>query len=103
MEEARALLAVKHLPHAYEVKAKFFLCKYLTEEKQYGEAHDFCTFVETHKGDLGEEQDASEATCALATALMAEEKYDEAIRLLNDALKDNQNNKRVGVRRGSER
>ena len=59
--------------------------------------------METHKGDLGEELDASEATCALATALMAEEKYDEAIRLLNDALKDNQNNKRVGVRRGSER
>ena len=99
VEEAESLLKVKGLPHRYQSLAKYYLCKYNTELKEYGKAHDFCQFVVDNKNDLGEGVDASDAVCALATALLAEDKYDQAIRLLNDALKNDQNNRKVSLRK----
>ena len=90
---------MKGLPHRYQSLAKYYLCKYNTELKEYGKAHDFCQFVVDNKNDLGEGVDASDAVCALATALLAEDKYDQAIRLLNDALKNDQNNRKVSLRK----
>lgn len=97
VEEAESLLKVKGLPHRYMSLANYYLCKYNTELKDYGKAHDYCQFVVNNKNDLGEGIDANDAVCALATALLAEDKYDEAIRLLNDALKDDKGNKKVCV------
>lgn len=43
-----------------------------------------------HRGDLPEEKDPVDAACFLADGLLAEEKYDEAIRFLRDEMNKNQ-------------
>lgn len=95
IEAAKELLKVGGLPTHFQMIAQSRLCDLYTKTKEYKEAHGYCQYVVTHKHDVSEGVDASDAVCNLATALLAEDKYDEAIRLLQDALKDDRQNQKV--------
>ena len=97
IEAATDLLKVKGLPQHFGDKAHAALCELYTKTKEYKEAHGHCEYVIQHKKEMGESVDVSEAVCNEATALLAEDKYDEAIRLLSDALKEDQRNQKVTV------
>ncbi|OAO18220.1 dnaj-like protein [Blastocystis sp. ATCC 50177/Nand II] len=95
IEAATDLLKVKGLPQHFGDKAHAALCELYTKTKEYKEAHGHCEYVIQHKKEMGESVDVSEAVCNEATALLAEDKYDEAIRLLSDALKEDQRNQKL--------
>lgn len=95
IEAANDLLKVKGLPQHFNDMAHAALCDLYTKTKEYKEAHGHCDYVIQHKKEMGENVNVSEAVCNEATALLAEDKYDEAIRLLNDALKEDQQNQKV--------
>ena len=88
IEAANSLLELANLPEYYKEVAEFHLCEYYTKTKEYGEAEIHCNSVIKNKKSMGAEIDVADSICNLATALIGEEKYDEAIKILKDALQN---------------
>ena len=81
-------MELANLPEYYKEVAEFHLCEYYTKTKEYGEAEIHCNSVIKNKKSMGAEIDVADSICNLATALIGEEKYDEAIKILKDALQN---------------
>ena len=81
-------MELANLPEYYKEVAEFHLCEYYTKAKEYGEAQTHCNSVIKNEKSMGAEVDVTASICNLATALIGEEKYDEAIKILKEALQN---------------
>ena len=83
-EDAQSLIEVKNLPPRYLALAHFYSCKFNTQAREYTKARGSCQFVMDHRDVLPEGDYEIDAICFMADGLIAEEKYGEAIKLLQD-------------------
>ena len=95
IEAANDLLEISELPLFYINKAKNLLCHLLTKTKEYEQARPMCQYIINNRSSLDESIDVVDAYCDIATGYLADEKYEEAKRVVQDGLKDNQQNKKV--------
>ena len=95
MEAAKDLLQVEQLPEVYSTKANHLLCQLYTDSKQYKEAKKACDFVIAHKSSLDESLDVVDVYCNIASGFLAEDAFDEARRVIQDAMKDHERNQKV--------
>ena len=95
IEAATDLLEIDQLPVFYSNKANHMLCKLYTDNKQYAEAKKACDYVIAHRSSLDESIDVVDAYCNIASGLLAEDKFEEARRVIQDAMKDHERNEKV--------
>lgn len=95
IEAAKDLLEIDGLPTVFENKAQNSLCSWYTENKQYKEAKTACDFVIHHKQNLDESIDVADAYCNIASGYLAEDKYEEAKRIVQEGMKGNEQNRKV--------
>ena len=75
--------------------AHYHLCNLYTQEKAYDKVSSHCQYVLDHKLELSNSVDVADAVCNLATVLINQDEFDRAVKLLEDALRENQENKKV--------
>lgn len=95
IEAAENLIKLPKVPQHYVGLAHYHLCNLYTNEKAYDKVSTHCRYVLDHKSELSNSVDVADATCNLATVLMSQDEFDQAVKLLEDALRENQENKKV--------
>ena len=97
IEAAENLLHLPKVPQLFIGLAHYHLCNLYTKEKAYDKVSPHCQYVVDHKSELSNAVDVADAVCNLATVLINQEEYDRAVKLLEDALRENQENKKVSL------